>query len=168
MANESICSTCGKTHTVDDLELVFHRPEPIDQIPEIDRPEKVKQSDDLASIGYDRFFVRCVLPLPVEGRANPYSLGVWAEVTEQDFFKIIDLWNEPEQAQEPAFDATLQNRIPHLQETCGLHVLLQLTGPKTRPRLTVPPSEHELHAQQCRGITPHMANEYTLGNRAQV
>lgn len=150
------------------MELTFARPEPIDQIPEVERTTKVKQNKELASIGYDRFFVRTLLPIPVLDRDEPYNLGVWAEVSEETFFRIRDLWDEPEQDKEPAFPATLQNRIPHLPETCGLPVMLHLTGPTTRPRLTVPPSDHPLHAQQCQGITAHIANQYTQGHGAQV
>jgi hypothetical protein len=163
-----VCSTCGEVHALDDMELTFARPEPVDQIPEDERPHKVKQNNDLSSIGYDRFFVRTLLSLPVLDREEPYSLGVWAEVSEQTFFRIRDLWDDPEQDMEPAFEATLQNRIPHLPETCELPVMLHLTGPKTRPRLTIPPSDHPLHAQQCQGITSHIANQYTLGHGAQV
>jgi len=147
------------------MELTFARPEPVDQIPEAERPAKVKQNNDLASIGHDRFFVRTLLPLPVHGRDSPYCLGVWAEVTKEAFFRIIDLWDDPAQVAEPAFQATLQNRIPHLPETCGLPVSLQLTGPTTRPNLTVPPSDHPLHEQQCQGVTAHTASQYTRGSR---
>ncbi len=117
------------------MELTFARPEPIDQIPEAERTTKVKQNKDLASIGYDKFFVRTLFPLPVLDRGEPYNLGVWAEVSEETFFRIRDLWDEPEQDKEPAFQATLQNRIPNLPETCGLPVMLHLTRPMTRPRL---------------------------------
>lgn len=166
--DEVTCSTCGKVHALDSTELVFARPEPIDQIPESERSTKVKQNSDLASIGHDRFFVRSILPLPVLDREQPYNLGVWAEVSQQIFFRILELWDDSEQDQEPAFEATLQNRIPYLPETCGLPIALHLTGPKTRPRLTIPPSAHPLHQQQCRGITSHVANEYTLSPRAHV
>jgi hypothetical protein len=162
------CSSCGQIHALDDMELIFARPEPIDQIPEADRPAKVKQNKDLASIGYERFFVRTLLPLPVHGRGEAYNLGVWAEVEQEVFFRILELWDDPEQDKEPAFQATLQNRIPHLPETCGLPVMLRLTSPMTRPKLTVPPSDHPLHEQQCQGITAHTANQYTSGHGAQV
>jgi hypothetical protein len=150
------------------MELVFARPEPIDQIPETARLERVKQTKDLASIGDERFFVRALLPLPVHGREVPYNLGVWAEVTEEAFFRVLDLWDEPDQDKEPGFPAILQNRIPYLPETCGLPVMLHLTGPKTRPRLLVPPSAHPLHQQQCQGVTAHVASQYTQAHGAQV
>ena len=150
------------------MELTFARPEPVDQIPEAERPAKVKQNNDLSSIGDERYFVRSLLPLPVTEREKPYNLGVWAEVTEEAFFRILDLWDEPDQETEPAFHATLQNRIPHLPETCGLPVTLHLTGPKTRPRLVVPPSDHPLHEQQFQGVTAHIASRYTQDHGAQV
>lgn len=168
MTTLQACSSCGQIHALDEMELTFARPEPIDQIPETERAGRIKQNKDLASIGDDRFFVRAVLPLPVHDRNVPYNLGVWAEVTEETFFRVLDLWDDPEQDKEPAFSATLQNRLPHLPETCDLPVTLHLTGPKTRPRLVVPPSDHPLHQQQCQGVTAHVANQYTAGHGAQV
>ena len=99
------------------MELAFARLEPIDKIPEAERAAKVKQNKDLSSIGHDRFFVRALLPLPVLDRDEPYNLGVWAEVTEEAFFRIRDLWDKPEQDKESPFQATLQNPIPHPPET---------------------------------------------------
>lgn len=125
-----------------------------------ERDRTVKETDDLASINWERYFVRAVLPLAVEGRGRPYRIGAWVEVEEKIFERIRALWSEAEQAQEPPFPAKLANDIPPFN-ACGLEVKLQLAGPTTRPSIVVPPSEHPLHYEQCHGISEHRAAEYS-------
>jgi hypothetical protein len=90
-----------------------------------------------------------------------YSLGIWAEVTKAGFDRIHELWDEPDQSQEPAFDATLANSVPFHAPTNGMPGLLWLTGPTTRPEFRVLAAENTLFAEQRDGISAHRANEYT-------
>jgi hypothetical protein len=155
------CSQCGKVHLLEDLELSFKRPDVLIELNDVERKELVKESDDLCTINWQRYFVRAVLPLPVERRSVPYNLGVWAEVDEPSFRSIVDHWDDPDQNQLPPFEAYLANDIPSLNKTCGLKVKLQLTGASSRPSITVPPSSHPLRQEQSEGITAHRAAEYT-------
>jgi hypothetical protein len=119
---EFACSDCGKVHSPDELELVFLRPDPIVAMPKEQREARAKETNDLCSIELDRFFVRTTLPLPVSDRSKEYNLGVWAELSKEAFFRVIELWDEANQDVEPSFSATLANHIPYLPETCGLPV----------------------------------------------
>lgn len=161
MGDDAACACCGNIHRRDELELCYRRPDPVVALSTAQREAIAKETDDLCSIGEDRFFVRAILPLPVSGREHSYNLGVWVEVNREAFFRVIDLWHDPDQANEPPFDATLANRLPDLPETSGLPVRLQLTGPTTRPRITVPASGHPLHREQRHGIAAHRASQYT-------
>ncbi len=155
------CSKCGKIHPRSELELTFLRPDAILAIPKEQRAEKVKETDDLCAIDLKRFFVRALLPLPVAGWEVPYNIGAWVELSKKTFDRIRELWTDPNQRQERPFSAKLANDIPSHAPTCGLAVKLQLTSPTTRPEIIVPPSKHSLHIEQCQGISPHRAAEYT-------
>ena len=167
-ATESVCASCGKAHELSDLELTFFRPDSIVAMPKDQREMDVKETDDLCSIRMERFFVRAVLPLPVEEWASDYAIGLWVEVSETSFFRIVETWRNEDQDQEPAMEARLANRIPHLPDTLDLPVRLRLTGPRTRPTIDVQESEHPLHREQCIGITPHRASQYTDLVRVEV
>jgi hypothetical protein len=166
-APERACASCGEVHSVSDLELTFFRPEAIIALPPEVRATQAKESNDLCQIGDDRFFVRSLLPFFVDGWEDPYAIGVWAEVTRQDFDRILELWSEDSQRDEPPMNARLANRIPHLPDTLDLPVLLQLMDPETRPLLEVLDTSHPLHAEQHDGITPHRASQYTNSVRAE-
>jgi len=155
------CAQCGKIHPLDDLELSFKRADAIVELNDEDRRQLVKESDDLCTIEWKRYFVRGVLPLPVKEIEIPYNLGVWVEVDEPTFKSVVDNWEDPDQGSILPFDATLANNIPSLDDTVGLGVSLQLSDPSSRPTITLPRCEHPLYTEQSRGITEHRAAEYT-------
>src|SRR5215213_7644606 len=131
------CSVCGAEHPKSELELYFVRPDPVVALSETERDERCKESDDLCTIDYERYFVRGVLPLPVEGREYAYQIGIWVEVKEDDFRSVVDLWTDEAQSNRPPFEGTLANDISLHESTPGLEVRLALTGPKTRPDIHV-------------------------------
>jgi hypothetical protein len=161
-----VCSVCGKSHPIAESELFYQRPDAIWDIPKQQREKRADESDDLCVLwgrGFkrNRHFVRAVLPLPVDGRVRPYRIGVWVETTKKDFHRILDLWTEPHQDQEPPFLGKLANQLPLNDVTLGLKVNLQLSGPTERPAVLVAESRHSLFIEQSTGISPHRAYEYT-------
>ena len=160
-ASDRACSSCGKLHSLDELELTFFRPDPVVALSTEDRKSRVKESDDLCTIDWKRYFVRAVISLPVHDREADYCLGVWAEVDEASFRHIVDTWALEDQSGEAPLEATLANHIRGLPETIGLPVLLRLSGPKARPRIQITDPLHPLHSEQVGGISAHRASEYT-------
>ena len=141
--------------------MSFKRPDAVILLNDEERKELVKENDDLCVISRERYFFRAVLPLPVKNWEIPYQIGIWVEVNEKDYRRVVDRWEDPDQDQEPLFDATIANDIPSFDPTCGLQVKLQLTGPTSRPSIVISPSTHPLHQEQCQGITAHRAAEYS-------
>jgi len=156
-----ICSKCGVEHPLEDMELTFRRPDDVANLSAGDRERLVRENSDLCVIEKDRFFVRAVLPLPVESRQLPYCIGLWVEVTQAAFDRIYDLWDAEEQVTEPPFAARIANEIPTAAGSLGLGAELHLTGPRTRPRVFLTPGTHQLYVEQARGIDEHRVSEYT-------
>lgn len=160
--DERECAVCGKPHPRDELELAFHRPDALVAMGAMQRSlEIVRETDDVCETRAGDFFVRAVLPLPVEGWDEPYCIGIWVKVDRGAFQRVMELWEDPAQSDEPPFDAALANDVPSLPATLGLAVHLQLTGPTSRPYALVPACAHPLHREQCAGITVHRASEYS-------
>jgi hypothetical protein len=100
--------------------------------------------------------------MPVQGRAEAYRLGVWAEISVDVYRRIHELWKDPAQSDAPRMPGILANHLPlNDQETAGMSISIQLTGPKTRPEFYVQSPEHPLHAEQTQGIDEHRALEYS-------
>jgi len=155
------CEQCGLEHSVDEMELTFRRPDDVIALSAEERKRLVQENSNLCTIGEGRYFVRAVLPLPVEGRELPYNIGLWVEVDHSAFDKVRELWSDPNQAEEPPFEVHIANDIPTLPPSSGLKATLHLTGPTTRPKVLLAPVLHPLALEQTKGITAHRAHEYT-------
>lgn len=156
-----ICSKCGEEHPLEEMELTFRRPDDAAKLSEEERARVLQENSDLCIIDAKRFFIRTLLPLPVESREFPYCIGLWVEVTQAAFERIYELWEAEEQVTEPPFTVYIANEIPTAAGALGLEAELRLTGPKTRPQVFLKPSTHQLYIEQARGIDVHRVSEYT-------
>ena len=160
MSDYTACDCCGEYHPIDEHELLFRLPDEIFKLSDEDRDTRCRLIDELAILDETRFFIRGVLPLPVRHRTRPYHLGLWAEVSREDFTRIFELWGDPAQSTEPALSGSLATAVPLHPETIGLRVAIQLVGTNLRPVLFLVPLEHSLFHEQSRGIHVHRAFEY--------
>ena len=156
-----LCSVYGKEHPAEAMELSYRRPDETAALSDRERSELVQESADLSILKGERFFVRAVLPLPVQALVRPYNIGLWVEVLQPAFERIYALWNEPTQATEPLFEARIANDLPFMRSTCGTPAQLRLSGPTTRPEVFVSPMHESLYEAQAKGITLHRASEYS-------
>ncbi len=156
-----ICTECGHEHPLEELELTFRRPDVVAALQAEEREARVQENKDLCVLDGERFFIRALLPLPVIEREHPYNVGLWVEVSKQIFERVYEVWDEADQAEEPAFHAEIANDIGIHPPSCGLSASLSLTGPTTRPVVALSPAEHPLVGEQSRGITAHRAAQYS-------
>ncbi|CAM3779511.1 hypothetical protein D3C76_996410 [compost metagenome] len=156
------CSQCGKDHADDLGELAFRRPDALFELSPEEREHNVKQSNDWCVIAGERFFLRALLPLSVVELNDSYCIGIWVELQPSAFERVCELWRDERQAAEPPFTVRLANSIPTLPQTLGLEGLLQLSGPTSRPSVTLSTSSHPLAVEQAKGISLHRAHEYSV------
>lgn len=157
---QRLCAECGESHSIELSEIFFARPDAIVTALKDPNSEVVERGDTCFLNG-DRFFIRGVLPLPVSGRERPYRIGAWVELDAACFDRVLDLWDEECQSDEPAFPCVLANSLPNQKETVGLVAKLKLTGITTRPDILITDETHSLYAEQRNGISIHRATEYT-------
>lgn len=87
--------------------------------------------------------------------------GLWAEISAADARVTLDRWSDPDQAAQPPFSGALANSVSVFPETIGLPLIVQLTGPTTRPALAFPASCDHPFAVECRrGVTVHRVHEW--------
>lgn len=164
------CATCGEEHDL--LEPTFRRPDVVVALPDSERAARVKESDDLCIVkpaddggGY-RFFVRGVLKVPLLDAEGESAWGLWAELSSDDCRTVYDKWTDPDQTQVPPMPALIANRVPGYPDTVGLPALLRLTGPTTRPELTLDAASVHPFALECRqGVCVHRVMEWLAAFR---
>lgn len=159
------CATCGEEHDL--LEPTFRRPDAVVALSAEERATRVKEGNDLCAIWAQsdgeqhRYFVRCVLKVGLLDAPDETGWGLWAEVQETAFRRILETWSDPEQTSLPPFQASIANRVPEYPDTLGLPAVLRLTGPTTRPLLTLePPSSHPFALECNRGVCTHRVVEW--------
>jgi len=156
-----LCGKCGIDHPLEAMELAFRSPTYVAELTLDERKKFVRGSDDLCVVRDARFFVRAVLPLPVESRAHPYSIGLWVEVAQSDFERVYELWESEVQHAEPPIPAIVANEIPITPGALGHPAELRLVSPSTRPNVILKPSNCPIYVEQSAGIDVHRISEYT-------
>lgn len=157
------CAQCGDEHEV--LDPAFRRPEPFVLLDGDLREAHTKANDDICTIALPgaeaRYFVRGTLPVEVAGYADGVWWGLWAEVSEATFSRIVELWTESDQASEPPFEGRLANVIPSYPDTMDLPLAVQLTGPTSRPefRFAVK-AAHPFVSECAAGVDAHRAAQW--------
>jgi hypothetical protein len=162
------CAHCGVEHDLSDIEPTYRRPDCVLQIPEDERAFRLWEGKDFYGVrsadnSTRQFFLRALLPIPVRGEDRTVNWGIWVEVTEKVFKRVSDLWDEPEQASEPPFDATLANTLAGYSSTLGLPGQIQLIGPSSIPafRLTLG-LDNPIAAEQREGVWPERVIEWAV------
>lgn len=120
------CASCGKEHPREEIELVFVLPQPIFELDEDQRAKRCDIDTDMCALDRSRFFLRGLLPIPVQGREIPYRIGLWVEVDEPTFGRICRLWNDPSQVSDPLLPAILANDVPLVPSTVGVEIDIRL------------------------------------------
>lgn len=106
---------------------------------------------DLCKIGDDRY-IHCVLPLPIRGSEDVFHFGVWASVSQEDFYAYIESASEGGKAFEGC-NGWLMNDLPALglSEDDVISCVVEASAEDQRPMLTI--SEGPLKQAQDHGIS---------------
>jgi hypothetical protein len=97
-------------------------------------------------------FVRANLEVPVnDGNAGPLVFSSWVQVAPEVLRTLLERWDEPDRASDPAFPGALANDLPGYPGTIGLEVELHTAEPGTRARAVPVPSDHPLAVDHWEG-----------------
>lgn len=170
------CAHCGERHDLSRMEPNQRRPDALLGVPEDKRGTATFESKNACILFAktpnslwarfiersrpNRYFLRVLLPFEIEGRDYPFSWGVWVEVNESQYDRVVDLWNEPDQHQEPPFRAVLANNIGDYPPTNGLPGLVYLQDPNTIPKFLLSEGNHPLILEQHEGVTESRVLEW--------
>lgn len=162
MAKELLrCPCCGKLVPPHDMELAYRLPDAIACMSQEAVDEHCKYNNDYVVCEDKYFYIRCVIILPIHDSGRDYAIGAWAQVSQNSFNRIWDLWDEEDQSSEQPIRGLLANNV-HLNKNCeDSEVEVHLTGASTRPVILIKDPECSLFQEQQYGITIHRASEYS-------
>jgi hypothetical protein len=156
------CSVCGEAHAGETRDIRMDLPHRIYLLDEDERERRSWVGEDSAVLHGDdgeRFFVRALLELPIDGEDAYFGYGAWIEVSADDFETLRELWHDEEGWRSEPFAGTLANELSPYAFTEGLPVRLRLRDVRLLPLAELDDADHELVRAQRRGISPHRAHE---------
>ncbi|HET6796102.1 MAG TPA: DUF2199 domain-containing protein [Gemmatimonadales bacterium] len=160
------CSQCGQEHDLFSIEPRYARPDAYLQVPSQLRDHRTRCGDDWCRLRgenahQEQYFLRATLPVQVLGEGRQLHWGVWVEVDRPDYERVMELWDDPAQEQEPPIAARLANALPNYPSTLQLPGTIQLIGPSQAPQFRLATSlDHPLAREQRTGVYPERALEW--------
>jgi hypothetical protein len=145
------CPHCGETHEGAPTDRGWTLPDVVWAIPEERREAEARFNTDLCQ-WKERYFVRCLLPLPFADREGYFGWGVWVEVAKEGFDACLAVYDQ-DGSNEPRVPGSIANRVPGYSDSIGVSVELQFGPADERPVVCFP--EHatcELAQEQKEGI----------------
>ncbi|MBA8884543.1 DUF2199 domain-containing protein [Dokdonella fugitiva] len=154
-----ICETCGKEHSGWPPDIGFQRPDEVWAIPEPTRVERAQANNDLCILDGERFFIRAILYVPLSGHEESWGLGLWIEVSQDDFDVYYHLYDEDASSAEP-FPGRIANALKAYPQALGAEVSVKLGTAKDRPVLTFPRDTNvDLGVAQREGLSDAALHE---------
>lgn len=128
-------------------------------IPEAERERRCLLSSDQCIIDDQHFFIVGNLELPVAGVAEPFSWDVWVSLSDRNFARACELWEQPGRESEPPYFGWVSTSLPGYPETLNLKSEVHTRAVGRRPRVELEPTAHPLAVEQRQGITLERAQE---------
>ena len=162
------CTCCDKMIPVSNAELTFMRPDVIAALSSEEREARCTQEwEDGYTFDEERFFVRALIPFPVDSAEDDYCLGAWVEINKADYLSIVEDWDNDIASPSKVVNGTLANQIPYSKNSVDCSVKLVATDNNSRPILTILDESCSLFAEQKNGISRHRSAEFTNVYRNQ-
>ena len=154
------CACCGRTVT-ELPDLAFAAPAHYDQIPEPERAGRATLGPDFCVLDAEDYFIRVVLPIPLLGTDRTFMWGVWTTLSEANFQRYVETFNDRDQSKLGGMFGWLSNRVPHYPETLSLQTTVWPQDGNQRPHLWINKAhaDHPLFREQREGMSPERLGE---------
>jgi hypothetical protein len=147
------CSCCGQVY--DKLPLTFGNdfPEYAFSIPTEERGARVEIKESLCVVDDKHFFHRGRLTIPIIGHDQDLVFNVWTSISEDNFFKRNNLWNNPVRINEQPYFGWLQTTVPTYGNMLNLKAIAIENEVGLIPTIKMIEDNHPLTVDQEKGIT---------------
>lgn len=147
-----VCRTCGETH--EGIPTVYGPDAPAlwERLPENERATRAEINDDLCVIDAQYFFIRGRLEIPIINGDGMFCWLVWVSLSEKNFERTIEMWEQKGRENEPPYFGWLQSSLPFYPETLSLKTNVHTRPVGQRPYIELEPTDHPLAIEQRQGI----------------
>lgn len=153
------CSCCGQVY--DDLPLCFGAdyPDYYFSVPPDERESRIELKESLCIVDEKHFFHRGRLTIPINDHNENLIFNVWTSISEDNFGKRMDLWEDPKRTKEEPYFGWLQTTVPTYGDTLNIKTIATEQEIGLIPEIKSIEEEHRLTIDQKNGITYKKAVE---------
>ncbi|MGL4463237.1 MAG: DUF2199 domain-containing protein [Planctomycetia bacterium] len=147
------CAICNEVH--DELPMHYVAPAPSMwfTIPEAERERRCLLSSDQCVIDDQNYFIVGNLELPVVGSEEWFSWDVWVSLSERNFARTREQWDQAGRESEPPYFGWVSTTVPGYPATLNLKSMVHTREVGRRPWVELEPTDHPLAVEQRQGIT---------------
>ncbi|MEV7729834.1 DUF2199 domain-containing protein [Streptomyces sp. NPDC087917] len=152
------CSCCGEHHA--ELPMSYSAPAPDVWSPDFEADPESLLSSDRCVIQGRFFFVKGLIEIPVVGREEVFSWGVWISLNKVNFAHAVEMWDtEGREAEAPYFGWLCTELSLYSPATTNLKTNAHTRAVGRRPFIELEPTDHPLAVEQRAGITMDRVRE---------
>jgi hypothetical protein len=151
------CASCSRVHE-GSPSYGFAEPWHYTTLSKEQRLDIAKLSSDACIIkdtDHFDFFIRVCLEVPIIGMDEPFLWGVWISLSENNFRRYNETWDNPVDE----YFGFLCTKLPLYPDTIGLKTLAHPRSNGQRPTITLEPTDHPLSVDFREGLTIKRAQE---------
>jgi hypothetical protein len=154
------CPSCTDKHEGFPA-LSYALPDVIFALPAAERNARAVVSGDLCILNDERFFIRCIMTVPVQNCEATIEYGAWVEVGTRDFGRYAVHFNGGGHPAWGIAEGSLANAFPASPEsTLGVACMIRAAqDPSQRPVVEILDHTHAIQGEQLNGITLPRAME---------
>jgi hypothetical protein len=147
------CRHCKQWHADLPMHYGAHAPVLWYTIPEAERDTRALLSSDQCVIDDEHYFIVGNVEIPVIGSDEHFSWDIWVSLSEKNFARATELWNEKGRETEPAWFGWFSTSLPCYPDTLNLKTMVHTRDVGRRPFIELEPTDHPLAVEQREGIT---------------
>lgn len=145
------CSDCGTYHRETPMNYGAKSPTAYFHLTDTEK-EKAELTQDICIIDEKIFFIKGQIKIKVEGKEEPFSWNVWAEISKEDFDTEQENWDDENRFLIKPYIGTLDTPLICYPNTLGLKVAIQTQKVGIIPDIVVMETDHALYFEQENGI----------------
>jgi len=146
------CSKCGIYHKEIPMSYGANAPNQFSLINENERDNRCTLTEDQCIIDNRHYFIRGRIELDVEDNPDNFIWNVWVEVSEQDFERMSELWEDENRVLEEPYVGKIATHLDPYPETIGLAVEVNNQAVGYVPKVNLLEKNHPLYLEQENGI----------------
>lgn len=154
------CECCDKIYETLPLCIGYSKPSIYFSIPEEEREKRISLDKSWCVVDEEYFFHRGNLVIPIIDSKENLEFGVWTSISEDNFKKRMDLWDNPARVNEEPYFGWLSSNIAGYNDTLNIKTVAQENEDiDAIPNIYVIEENHPLAIDQENGITMDKALE---------